>query len=65
MNKVYWSHCFDPNHWKDSNCGVLTVLLIPKRWWSFEDWKFSFSLRARFLEHMAKMMNEQTPEDNL
>lgn len=57
MNKVYFSHCFDPNHWKSDECGVLTVFLVPKHWWSIGEWKFALSLRTRFLEHMAKMLN--------
>ena len=58
-NKLYFSHCFDPEHWKDDGCGILNVLLIPKRWWSIKEWKFALSLRSRFLEHMMKMIGQK------
>lgn len=58
MDKVYFSNCFDPKQWSSEDCGILTVFLVPKHWWSIREWNLAWSLRARFLEQMMRMMNE-------
>ena len=59
MNKVYWSKVFDPTDWNCRDFGVLTVWIVPKRWWSVKEWKFAYSLRAKFIERLMFNLNNE------
>ena len=48
-DKVYFSKIGDADKWvEDNDSGAMSIILIPKRWWSIADWRIVIDFKKSF-----------------